>query len=88
MLLSPNLSYEEMINTKALANKLNIKLSGYSPNTYDDSFADDWLKKSDRNANRASFKEIGIDETKEFFEKSLNEAKTFLLLKTVILKTT
>ena len=51
------------------ADKLNIKLSGYSPNTFDESFADDWLKKADKTANRASFKELQIDETKEFFEK-------------------
>ena len=80
ILLSPNLSYEEMINVKALADKLNIKLSGYSPNTFDESFADDWLKKADKTANRASFKELQIDETKEFFEKALNEAKTIFVL--------
>ena len=42
--LSANLSYEEMLNVKNLASKLNINVSGYSPNTYDDSFADDFLK--------------------------------------------
>ena len=50
-----------MINVKALADKLNIKLSGYSPNTFEESFADDWLKKADKTANRASFKELQID---------------------------
>ncbi len=80
MLLSANLSYEEMVNAKTLANKLNIKLSAYSPNTFDESFADDWLKKADKTANRASLKELEIDESKEFFEKSLNEAKTVIIV--------
>ena len=80
MLLSPNLSYEEMKNAKSLADKLNIKLSAYSPNTIDESFGDDYLKKSDKSANRASFKELEIDESKEFFEKSLNESKTILIV--------
>jgi len=80
MLLGPNLSYEEMINCKNLSEKLNIKLSGYSPNTIDKNFGDDYLKKSDRSVNRASFKELGIDETKEFFQNSLNEAKTIIIV--------
>jgi len=80
MLLGPNLSYEEMINCKNLSEKLNIKLSGYSPNTIDKSFGDNYLKKSDRSVNRASFKELYIDETKEFFENSLNEAKTIIIV--------
>jgi len=80
MLLSPNLSYEEMINCKNLSEKLNIKLSGYSPNTIDESFGDDYLKKNDRSVNRASFKELDIDETKEFFQNSLNETKIIIIV--------
>lgn len=80
VLVGANLSFEELSNVKAFAQKLNLKLSGYSPNTYDENFADDWLKKSDRTANRASFKELGIDESKEFFEASLNEAKTVIII--------
>ncbi|WP_419678160.1 2Fe-2S iron-sulfur cluster-binding protein [Aliarcobacter lanthieri] len=80
MLLSPSLSYEEMLNCKNLSEKLNIKLSGYSPNTYDEEQSDDWLRQKDKTANRASFKELNIDETKEFFENSLNEAKTVIIV--------
>jgi len=80
MLLGPSLSYEEMVNCKNLSEKLSINLSGYSPNTYDESFADDWLKKADKTANRASFKELGINETKEFFEESLNSAQTVIIV--------
>ncbi|MBL3520454.1 (2Fe-2S)-binding protein [Arcobacter lanthieri] len=80
MLLSPSLSYEEMLNCKNLSEKLNIKLSGYSPNTYDEEQSDDWLRQKDKTANRASFKELNIDETKEFFENSLNEAQTVIIV--------
>ncbi|RXJ77474.1 NADH-quinone oxidoreductase subunit G [Aliarcobacter skirrowii] len=80
MLLSPNLSYEEMANCKKLCEKLNIKLSAYSPNTYDESFADDYLRKADKSANRASFKELNIDETKEYFESALNSSKTIFII--------
>lgn len=80
MLLSPSLSYEEMLNCKNLSEKLNIKLSGYSPNTYDEEQSDDWLRQKDKTVNRASFKELAIDESKEFFEKSLQEAKTVIIV--------
>lgn len=80
MLLSPSLSYEEMLNCKNLSEKLNIKLSGYSPNTYDEEQSDDWLRQKDKTVNRASFKELAIDESKEYFEKALEEAKTVIVV--------
>ncbi len=78
--LSANLSYEEMLNVKNLASKLNAKVSGYSPNTFDESFADDYLKTNDRTANRNSFKELEIDETKEHFETSLNSSSLIIIV--------
>ena len=72
--LGSNLSYEEMLNIKNLALKLNAKISGYSPNTFDESFKDDYLRTNDKTANRTSFKEIEIDETKEYFDVSLNNS--------------
>ena len=32
---------------------------------------DDYLRKTDKSANRASFKELNIDETKNYFESAL-----------------
>ncbi len=78
--LGSNLSYEEMLNVKNLASKLNINVSGYSPNTYDESFADDFLKTNDKTANRASFKELEIDETKEYFDVSLNNSSLIVII--------
>ncbi len=78
--LGSNLSYEEMLNIKNLALKLNAKISGYSPNTFDESFKDDYLRTNDKTANRTSFKEIEIDETKEYFDVSLNNSSLIVII--------
>jgi NADH-quinone oxidoreductase subunit G len=69
-----------MLNVKNLATKLNINLSGYSPNTIDENFGDDYLRQKDKTSNRASFKELNIDETKEYFENSLNSASLVVII--------
>jgi NADH-quinone oxidoreductase subunit G len=78
--LSANLSYEEMQNVKNLASKLNGNISGYSPDTFDENFADDYLKTSDKTANRAAFKELEINETKEYFESKLESASLVIIV--------
>ena len=78
--LSANLSIEEMQNVKNLAAKLNLDVSGYSPNTFDESFADDYLRTNDRTANRAAFKELQIDESKEYFDEKLNKASLVIIV--------
>ncbi|MDD2896424.1 MAG: 2Fe-2S iron-sulfur cluster-binding protein [Aliarcobacter sp.] len=78
--LSANLSYEEMQNVKNLASKLNGNISGYSPDTFDQDFADDYLKTSDKTANRTAFKELEIDETKEYFESKLESASLVIII--------
>jgi NADH-quinone oxidoreductase subunit G len=78
--LSANLSIEEMQNVKNLAAKLNLDVSGYSPNTFDESFADDYLKTNDRTANRAAFKELQINESKEYFDEKLNKASLVIIV--------
>jgi NADH-quinone oxidoreductase subunit G len=69
-----------MQNVKNLAAKLNVDVSGYSPNTFDENFADDYLKTNDRTTNRAAFKEIEINETKEYFEEKLNNASLVIIV--------
>jgi NADH-quinone oxidoreductase subunit G len=69
-----------MLNVKNLASKLNAKVSGYSPDTFDKNFADDFLKTEDKTANRNSFKELEIDETKEHFETSLNNSSLIVIV--------
>jgi NADH-quinone oxidoreductase subunit G len=78
--LSANLSIEEMQNVKNLAAKLNLDVSGYSPNTFDENFADDYLKTNDRTANRAAFKELEINESKEYFDEKLNKASLVIIV--------
>jgi NADH-quinone oxidoreductase subunit G len=78
--LSANLSIEEMQNINNLASKLNAKVSGYSPDTIDESFGDDYLKKNDRTANRAAFKELNIDESKEYFDSNLSSSTLVIII--------
>ena len=78
--LSPNLSYEEIQNVKNLASKLNANISGYSPDTYDENFGDDYLRSSDKSANRASFKQLEINEEENYFMDSLNKADLVVVL--------
>ncbi len=80
ILLGANLSYEEILNAKNLASKLNLAISGYSPNTIDETFGDDYLRKNDKSANRASFKELEIDESKEYFEQNLNSSTLVIII--------
>ncbi|WP_368031040.1 2Fe-2S iron-sulfur cluster-binding protein [Arcobacter sp. s6] len=78
--LSANLSIEEMQNVKNLASKLNVDVSGYSPDTIDENFADDYLKTNDRTANRAAFKDLQIDESKEYFDEKLNKSSLVIIV--------
>ncbi len=79
-ILGASLSYEEMLNLKNLASKLNAKISGYSPDTFDESFGDDYLRTNDKSANRNSFKELEIDETKEYFDANFNNSSLVVII--------
>ena len=78
--LSPNLSLEEIQNVNNLANKLEAKISGYSPDTFDESFSDDYLKTSDRTSNRAAFKELEINEDEKYFNDNLNNSSLIIIV--------
>ena len=73
-LVSPNLCLEEMQNLKAFADSTKANISGYSPQYLDNTFGDDYLKRNDRSANRASFKEASISEDEKEFNKYLEAA--------------
>ncbi|MGB6328302.1 MAG: 2Fe-2S iron-sulfur cluster-binding protein [Halarcobacter sp.] len=79
-LLDPNLSYEEMKNAKSLANVVKANLSGYSPQYIDETFGDDYLKKNDRSSNRASFKELEINEDEKIFNDLVKDASLVVIL--------
>jgi len=78
--LSANLSIEEMQNINNLASKLNAKISGYSPDTFDENFGDDYLRSSDKSSNRAAFKEIGISEDENEFKEAIAASKLVVIV--------
>jgi len=78
--ISPSLSVEEMKNLNNLANKLNADISGYSPDTYDEDFGDDYLRNSDRATNRKALKEIGINDDEQSFQSSLEKASLVIVV--------
>lgn len=78
--LDPSLSLEEMQNTKNLAKILNANITGYSPQHFDENFGDDYLKKNDRSANRAAFKELQINEDEKQFNSFVEESSLIVIL--------
>ncbi|MFY9074235.1 NADH-quinone oxidoreductase subunit G [Malaciobacter mytili] len=80
--VSPNLSCEELQNVNSFAKMLKANVSGYSPNYIDESFKDDYLRRSDKSANRAAFKEYGISEDEKEFKANLEKASLVVVLDT------
>ncbi len=80
VVLSPSLSTEEMKNLQNLASKLNANISGYSPDTIDENFGDDYLRENDKSANRKTFKELGIAEDETTFKSNLERAKLVVVV--------
>jgi len=78
--ISPSLSIEEMKNVNNLASKLNANISGYSPDTFDEKFGDDYLRNSDRATNRKALKEIGINEEESYFKSALDKASLVVVI--------
>ncbi len=72
--VSPNLCLEELQNLKTFADFTQANISGYSPQYFDESFGDDYLKRNDKSANRASFKEASISEDEKEFKDYLETA--------------
>ena len=78
ILLSPNCSLEQMAGVKALAEKLGAQLSGFSDGYIKAGDGDDFLIRDDKSANRAGLALLGIDCSKEFFEKAVQEAQLLI----------
>jgi len=79
ILISPNLSLEEMEVVKKTAMKMNATVSGYAPQYIDESFGDDILKKNDRSANRAGYEKVSISEDEQEFQNALNKASLVVI---------
>jgi NADH-quinone oxidoreductase subunit G len=78
LLLSPNCSLEQMIAVKALAAKLGAALSGFSAGYVKDGDGDGYLIQDDKSANRAGLSLLGIDCSKDTFEKAVREAQLLI----------
>lgn len=78
LLISPNLSLEEIYRLKKLSQKLDAQINGYDEN-FDENFGDDFLRKSDKTSNRKSIELLDIRDTKEDLEEQI-KGKEFVLL--------
>ena len=74
ILISPNCSLEQMVAVKALATTLGAALSGLSDGYIKEGDGDGYLIEDDKSANRAGLLLLGIDCSRENFERTLGEA--------------
>ncbi len=80
ILLSPNLSLEQMTAAQAMAKLKKAYLSGFSDKYIVEGDGDDFLIKDDKSANRAGFEVLGIDSTAEGFIQALESADLLITL--------
>ncbi len=78
ILLSPNCSLEQMVAVKALAAKLQASLSGFSTGYIKEGDGDGLLIEDDKAANRAGLALLGIDCSRESFEKAVRDAQLLI----------
>ena len=78
ILLSPNCSLEQMVTVQALAEKIGASLSGYSEGYIKIGDGDDYLIQDDKSANRAGLTLLGIESSKNVFEKAVQEASLLI----------
>ena len=71
MLLSPNLSLEQMAAIQALAKKTGATLSGFSDDYITKGDGDDYLIQDDKSANRAAFDLLGVDSSAATFNEAV-----------------
>jgi NADH-quinone oxidoreductase subunit G len=67
-----------MVAIKALADKLGAPLSGFSDGYIKDGDGDGYLIQDDKSANRAGLRLLGIDCSKDGFEKAVREARLLI----------
>ncbi|CAA6807767.1 MAG: NADH-ubiquinone oxidoreductase chain G (EC [uncultured Sulfurovum sp.] len=80
LLVSPFLSNEELALIKEYTLNNGTTLSGYSPQYYDESFADDMLRTSDRSPNRAGMMALRINENEKDFNELLSQKKVIVVI--------
>lgn len=80
ILVSPQLSLEQLVAAKALADKLGATLSGYSDNLIKKGDGDDYLIQDDKSANRASLELLGIDCSIAAFQAALEKSDLLMAI--------
>jgi NADH-quinone oxidoreductase subunit G len=80
ILVSPNLSCEELTAAQQLAVKTQASISGYSAQYFDESFKDTMLRTDDKSPNRKAFETININESEEQFTAALNAASLVVVM--------
>ena len=80
LLVSPFLSNEELSMFKKYASSSGMTLSGYSPQYFDEDFADDLLRTSDRSPNRAGMQALEISEDEKDFNELLSQKKIVIIV--------
>lgn len=80
IVVSPQLSCEELSAAQQLAVKTKASISGYAPHYFDESFKDDMLKTNDKSPNRKAFEIININEDEKQFNEALQQASLVLIL--------
>lgn len=78
ILLSPSCSLEQMLAVKEWAQKLGATLSGFSDGYVLPGDGDGYLIQDDKAANRQGLTLLGIDQSRESFEKALGEAELLI----------
>jgi NADH-quinone oxidoreductase subunit G len=84
LLVSPQLSCEELEYLQKYALNIKARISGYSDHYFDDEFADAILKTNDLSVNRAALEELHIDSSKEYFEDSFNISELIIVCENTI----
>jgi NADH-quinone oxidoreductase subunit G len=80
ILVSPQLSLEELKTAQEFAIKTHANISGYSPSYFDENFKDEMLRTNDKSPNRAAFEQLNISEDETQFKNALQNASLVIVL--------
>jgi NADH-quinone oxidoreductase subunit G len=85
VLISPNLSLEQIQAISEFCSETKIPLSGYMAHYLDRTFGDDFLRKNDKSANQAGLKKNKIKIGKKFLLDNLQNSKHIIIIDNNIL---
>lgn len=80
LIVSSDLSLEEMVRIKTLASLYDAKINAYEPNRFDATFGDNFLKRDDLSANARALHLLGIDAHYEGLAEGVDKAELILFI--------